>query len=221
MKSNILRTKEFLMQSQANDLVVLVFAGHGLLSDELDYYFATADMDFADPSRQGLPYTAIESLVDGIPARKKLVLLDTCHAGEVDRVGTELAQSNDQGSIGVVTQSFRHLVPSGRQDRAGPGDSFALLRELFANLRRGTGAFVIAAAGGYEFAVESEQWENGVFTYSLLQGLRSRSADQDQDGRILVSALRDYVIEQVQRLTHGQQRPVAQQENLEVDFGIG
>ena len=84
-KENILAVKELLQHTKVDDQVILFFAGHGLLDDQFDYYFATTDIDFNKPSERGLPYEAIEGLLDGIPARKKLLLMDTCHSGEVDK----------------------------------------------------------------------------------------------------------------------------------------
>src|SRR5262249_27960670 len=70
-RANILKARGFLNQSRVDDQVVLFFAGHGLLDKKLDYYFATADIDFQKPADRGLPYEAIEGLLDGIQARKK------------------------------------------------------------------------------------------------------------------------------------------------------
>jgi WD40 repeat protein len=49
-RDKILSVKKLLLQSRVNDEVVIFFAGHGLLDEQLDYYFATADLDFENPS---------------------------------------------------------------------------------------------------------------------------------------------------------------------------
>lgn len=228
-KEQILAVKDLLKQSQVDDHVVLFFSGHGLLDEKLDYYFATTDIDFRHPAARGLPYEAIEGLLDGIPARKKLLFMDTCHSGEVDKEavgvqgdtrGKEEAVTGKGGvEKGVVrSRSFRGFewLP---EDRLGLQHSFELLRELFADLRRGSGAMVISSASGREFAFESRTWGNGVFTYALLEGLQG-NADLNKDQEIRVSELRDYAMTRVQELTNNRQTPTARRENLEFDFRV-
>ena len=99
-------------------------------------------------------------------------------------------------------------------------DLSELLGELFADLRRGPGAVVVSSAGGAQFAQESADYRNGVFTYALLEGIRSKKADRNQDGLFQVSELRSYVIDEVQRLTHGQQKPTARRDQIEFDFAL-
>ncbi len=60
------------------------------------------------------------------------------------------------------------------------------MQELFTNLNRGSGAVVISAAAGDSYAMESDEWQNGVFTYSILQGLQSGDADANDNGEITV-----------------------------------
>ena len=79
---------------------------------------------------------------------------------------------------------------------------------------------VISSASGAEYAFESPEWKNGVFTYAILEGLQSGGADADSSGAVRVSELRDYVVDRVRDLTRGKQTPTARRENLEDDFQI-
>ena len=67
-RENILKARDFLKASRVDDLVVLFFAGHGLLDSKLDYYFATADIDFSNPQKRGL-LEAIEEELSTASAR--------------------------------------------------------------------------------------------------------------------------------------------------------
>ena len=51
-------------------------------------------------------------------------------------------------------------------------------------------------------------------------GLKSNAADINNNGEISVSELREYVIENVQDLTGGRQKPTTRQENVEFDFRV-
>lgn len=228
------RLRTALEKTAVDDQVVLFMAGHGMLDGELDYYFVTHDFVRERPSAKGLPYDAIEGLLDGIPARQKLVLIDTCHSGEVDDGAVAAALPVQSGSrsiagVGTVKVSERKLVltqaPGATAPAPVPGmttssNMRSLLGELFADLRRGSGAVVISSAGGSEAALESARWKNGVFTFSVLEGLRQRHADRNQDSQVEVSELRDYVTSRVNELTQGAQTPTARRENLHSDFVI-
>ncbi|MCB0262448.1 MAG: caspase family protein [Calditrichaeota bacterium] len=218
-RENILAVRDKLMQSNIDDEVILFIAGHGLLDAQLNYYFATTDIDFANPAERGLPYDALEGLLDGIPARKKLLLMDTCHSGEVDRDETVLAAA-DATEQNVTSRSFRGAVAINIGKKVGLKNSFQLMQELFANLSRGSGAMVISAAGGAEYAYEGQGAANGVFTYSVIDGLKNNAVDADADGKIRVSELRKYVTEQVRKLTGGKQTPTSRRENQAFDFRV-
>lgn len=217
---NVLNVKKNLSKSRVDDVVVLFFAGHGLLDADLNYYLATTDIDFRNPAENGLPYEMLEGLLDGIPARKKLMMIDACHSGEVDRDETILAAKTNIVDNNVKVRSFRGLEVIGLKKKVGLSNSFQLMQNLFANLNRGSGAMVISAAGGEEFAYEGQGVANGVFTHSVLVGIQQKSADSNGDGQIVVSELRDFVTAQVKTLTGGKQTPTSRQENLEFDFRV-
>jgi WD40 repeat protein/uncharacterized caspase-like protein len=219
-REKILDARAFLATTQPDDEVIVFFAGHGVLDRQLDYFFGTADVDFADPSKRGLRFEEIESLFDGVTARRKLLLVDTCQSGEVDKDSVQAIGGGDAGGVapGVKTRSPWKRVSGGptlTQDAAA-----TLVQELFADLRRASGAAVISAASAVEFAYEERSLNNGVFTHALLTGLGQNAADADHNGEVTVSELRDYVARTVRKLTGGRQTPTARRENAALDFRV-
>lgn len=215
-KENILKTKESLQNTNINDLVIIYTAGHGFLDDKLDYFFATTDIDISEPAKSGLSYDELESLLDGIPARKKLLLMDACHSGEIDFEEYNLYLENMSDNI--VARSV--YVSKTSVSHIGLDNSFRLMKELFADLRRGSGAVVISSAGGVEYAFESDKFKNGVFTYVLINALKSLKANENGDDKITISELQKYVMKTVSELTKGRQNPTTRRENLEFDFEV-
>lgn len=216
----ILKLKDKLMQTRPEDRVVLFVSGHGLLDDDFNFYFATYDTDFTHPAGRGISYDQIEWLLDGIPARRKLLLIDACHSGEVDREELAGPEAAPLAENVVTTFEGAKGVGSITTSSVGLQNSFELMQQLFANLNRGSGAVVISAAAGDSFALESDEWQNGVFTYAILNGLKNLQADADGDEQITVSELRSYVYAKVVEETGGRQKPTTRQENLEYDFRV-
>jgi len=212
---NIQAIKTFFANSKVDDHIVLFIASHGILDDNLDYYLATTDIDFQAPSGKGLLYSDLEALLDGVPARNKLLLIDACHSGEVDKdeIAFVAQPSSESLSGQIKARGFKRIGST-----VGMASSFELMKEMFADLSRGSGAVVISSAGGKEFALESSQWNNGVFTYALLEGLQTMHADLDGNGTVSVSELKKYISAQVQALTDGRQNPTSRKDNLSNDF---
>lgn len=216
-RENIIALKDKLMQTKVDDDVIVSFSGHGFLSKDYDFYFATYDIDHENPEQRGISYDELESLLDGIPARKKLLLIDACHSGELDKEGiAEVKQLN----VNINNVKGIDIDIIEKDSTLGLQNSFELMQELFANLSRGSGAVVISAAGGKEFAYEDPKWSNGVFTYCILKGLKEGLADLNKNGQITVSELKSYVGVQVEELTGGNQKPTSRQENLGWDFKV-
>jgi len=212
-KEKIAAARDFLKPSTVDDQAVVFFAGHGLRDKKLDYYFATADIDFADPVSRGLPYDEIDGLLDGIGARRKLLLVDTCNSGELDKDEAALVESSQtKAAEGMISSRGIKVVVKTAAPALGMEGAAELLEDLFADVRRGSGAVAIASAGGAEFALESDAWKNGVFTYSLLSTL--------EGGKSRVSEVREAVSAKVLELTNGKQRPTMRRENLNFDFPV-
>lgn len=215
---NITMLRTFLNESNPNDVVIVFVAGHGVLDANFDYYFGTHDIDFSNPSAKGLAYDKLEHIMDGIKANRKILIMDTCHSGEVDKEDVFFAAEEEQEEEDDAI-AFRSVGATVVEDKTKATPS-RLAGELFNDLRKGTGATVISSAGGVEFAMESDEWKNGLFTYCMLNGLKNRTADLDGDGTIMLLELQEYVVDKVRALSHGRQVPNSRIQNIELDFPI-
>ena len=142
--------------------------------------------------------------------------MDACHSGEVDKdddfaVNT-VGDDDDTRGVTMFTTQNENKPKTGLQN------SYELMKLLFADLKKGTGAIVISAASGGGYALENEDIENGIFTYCLIQAVAKNKADVDGDKQISVSELRNYVFDGVKRLSEGKQQPTSRKENLMNDF---
>jgi WD40 repeat protein len=211
--SNVKAIKQKLLSTKINDKVVMAYSGHGLLSKQYDYYLSSFDVNFRNPEENGIAYEEIENLLDGIPARKKLLLIDACHSGEVDKDELIAIQNNKnkKGNKGLI-------MNRGSEDETietktvGLQNSFELMQSLFVNVGKGTGATIISAAGGVQFAQERDDLENGVFTFSLLEAMQRKT--------IKVSELKKYVGRRVEELTNGLQKPTTRNELKDFDWNV-
>jgi uncharacterized caspase-like protein len=215
---NIKAIKKELKSTNVNDAVCIFFAGHGILDVKLDYYLASYDIDFKDPSSNGIPYEVFEDLLDNVPARKKLIMIDACHSGEIDKEEVVMVEneSNQEDNEEITFRS----VNSTTLKQVGLNNSFELMKELFNDLKKSSGAVIISSAGGMEYAMEGGEWNNGVFTYCFLNGIKNGRADLNQDGIIMLSEMNKYVRDEVYELTNGRQHPTNRAEILESDWRL-
>lgn len=170
------------------DTIIFYFAGHlGILQNDcLDRsksrhsYLITSN---ADPD--SLRWTAckrddIQRYLDYSDAGQCLVFYDACYSGGA-RLGdkTELAAVRTRGRV---------------QDRP----EFSQREKTV----------VLAAAGEFGMAAESEELQQGIFTHALLRGLRG-AGDLDSDGNVTIIELAEFIRVEVERYTDGLQRPFA------------
>lgn len=217
-REGILAAKDFLRQTRPEDEVVIFLAGHGGVNNGGEYFFCAADSRLDDPST-GLSYSELENLFDGIPALARLLLIDSCHSGELTE--DQVLELTARFSGGPTARGVR-ARSAGPARASVPGDGGALRRanEMFLDLRRTTGATVLSASGGLEFAYETEEAGNGLFTHSLVSALTAPVTDADHDGEVTASELIQATARSVEQLTGGQQRPNARFTNRAVDFPI-
>jgi WD40 repeat protein len=211
--------RSFVEQAKVDDVVMIFIAGHGVLDDAYNYYFATHNIDFNNPSTGGLPYEELEKIIDGIDCRNKILMMDTCHSGELDEEDVVVAEEQTK-KVGSVSFRSTGTVVKLKENNFGLSNTLELSKSLFGDLKKGTGATVISAAGGTEFAAEGINSTNGLFTGSFIEGLKTRRADRNRDRTYSISEIRKYISEQVIARSGGNQVPTSREENIKNDFRI-
>lgn len=218
LRSNWTSLLDMVKNAKPEDVVVVFVAGHGVLNKDFDYFFAAYNTNFDEPETMGIPYEMLDELLANASALKKLLIMDTCHSGEVDK---EELESDSSEVLVADNVSFRTAGAGVRKKEAfGMENSVEFMQSVFSDVRRGSGATVISSAGAAEFAMESSEWNNGLFTYCLLEGLQKGRADANRDGDITVSELRHYVYQRVSELSNGQQKPTTREENIQMNFVV-
>ena len=220
-KENILALKDYLAKTTVNDIVIISCSSHGLLDDSLNFYLAMHDVDFKNPKVRGIKYEELENLLDSIPARQKLLLLDACNSGENDKsvlMKTELSQKEAKLNGSEVLAARGVIVQLEDENKS----NFKKMNELFVNVRNNTGSVIISAAGGQESALEAitvdgKSIENGAFSYCVLEYLKNNS---NKPKKLTVNQLKSYVEKRVEEITNGKQQPTSRQETMEIDWGL-
>jgi hypothetical protein len=207
--TNISAIRSRLERLGVNDKLIVSFSGHGVLDSTMNYYLSTHNIDFLTPKEQGLPYQKFEALLDGLAVRKRLVMIDACHSGIVDPSSFEVAssKSSDLALKGAIS------VQANSQKKVDETTSFELMQELFYITGNDIGATIVSAAAGNQYAYEKSGLENGVFTYSVLDVLRSNS-------QLFVNDLERLVGQKVVHLTKGLQKPTSRKVNTDFNWEL-
>lgn len=72
------------------------------------------------------------------------------------------------------------------------------------------GVVIMSASTGAETALESDAWQHGAFSFSILEGLSQGKADVKKDGVIHLAELDLFTSERTIELTNGHQHPTTQ-----------
>ncbi|MFM7195737.1 MAG: caspase family protein, partial [Bacteroidota bacterium] len=127
--------KKKLAGASVDDNVIVAYSGHGLLNGEMDYFLSTYSVNFSQPEKNGLPYKAFESLFHETASRRRLMLIDACHSGELDPESLP-AMNQIQARINPSAKAVTLTVDGNRTIGIKP--SFELMKELFTEVGRQT-----------------------------------------------------------------------------------
>ena len=172
---------QFLRTAGPDDTIVVFVAGHAVISDASEYYFLTPSATPADPY-SGVDRNVLEDLVvwDGLHARRRVMFIDTCHAG-----------ASGQGLRGRGLEDFIN------------SDHATALTD------RSKGLYILAASSDRESAREEEDnglFTRALL--DGLAGGADREARGNRNAYVEVEELLGYVQEAVRLKTNGAQVPV-------------
>jgi uncharacterized caspase-like protein len=228
-KESLSKIRAFLTGATIDDTVVMFVAGHGLLDDKYDYYFGTSDVEFSTPSKKGIAFDEFDNILAELPCLKKVLLIDTCHAGELDEDEKKALAAAQIGSApaGAPLQLALHQVGSRGvfvkpiDGARGKSEWYDRLQRIFVDLRRGSGATILSSSAGAEYALESSEQKNGLFTYAVLEALGGKKeADLNKDGALQMSEMAEFLKVRVAELSKNKQTPNVRRVNLEGDFSL-
>jgi WD40 repeat protein len=204
-----------------HDRVIISCSSHGIKDSLNNFYLATHDINLSNPSEKGIRYEELVDLLDSIPARKKLLLIDACNSGE-DQYTEFLIKDYEEkksimDSISLVTT--KGVIEEKKEENL---NRFIQLSDFFVNTRNATGSVIVSAAGGQQHALEAikvdgKKIENGAFTYSVLEYLNTHI---DNKTELTVNKLKKYVESRVEEITKGKQKPTSRQETMEIDWNL-
>jgi len=182
---------------QRDDTFFVYLSGHGTLTldprEGSRLWFLPSDARLDDPENTGIAIAELENLVNSQAARRRVLVMDTCHNGR------------DAGSLAgrsAINDPTAQLLAGLRGEAPAPRGLHAV-SESEARL---------FAAQYHQPAMEDPELENGVYTHFLLESLTGGrgDADLDGDGLVDVAEAHDYARDRTIRHTGGMQVPRAE-----------
>ena len=176
---------------QRDDTFVLYLSGHGTLTlDPLDgsqLWFLPSDGKLSDAPGTGIAVDWLEEMVSDVEARRRVLIMDTCHNGR--------DKSSLDPRTAELLAGMRGEVPTPRSTKE--------VSESEARLY---------AAQYHQPAMEDPTLQNGVYTHFLIQAISdgAREADLDGDGLVDVTEAHDWARDKTMIYTGGMQVPRAE-----------
>ncbi len=167
--------KEIQNQAKEQDLFMFYYAGHGVMSDgkssESQFYLVPHD-------------------ITQLYGRDDVLIEKALSANELKEISKNI---NAQKQVFILDAcqsagAIEAMVVRGAAEE-----------KALAQLARSTGTFWITATGSEQFATEFADLGHGVFTYSLLEGLRGKADNGDK--RITIKELSAYIENRVPELS--------------------
>ncbi len=219
-------SKDFVKNAKVDDTFILFIAGHGMHDKDAEatYYYLTSNADINNLKGTAADFETIEDLLQGIPPRNKLFLMDACESGEIDDETYEnLTGFENLSGLGIASRGFKSTsTPTTNNQQQSTKRSYLYQKDryIYNDLVRRSGAIVFSSSKGGELSYERSDIENGLFTEYIMKALITTEADKDGNGTVSTDELRIYVTEQVAKASGDLQHPTVDRDNIYQKFGF-
>lgn len=178
-KQNIQQAfEEVTAKATANDIVIIFFAGHGVVNSSTKlFYYLTQEASAFDlngvENEVAISTDELNLWMRNIKAQKQLLILDACNSGQ--------AISNLQSLV------VKREIPA-EQQRA------------LDRLKDRTGTYILTASASGQSAYETSLYNQGLLTYSLLYGIKLGAA-LSKDNLVDVNRLFNFAADKAKELS--------------------
>ena len=168
LKSNIMSVRNKLLKTNVDDIILLYYSGHGSVnSKENDNYFCAYDYNEANLKETTISLSEFDDLLDSIPSRNKLLLLNACQSGEID---------DDPALLKIMSATFNDLrINNGTSIMSLSSSlesSYALTRDDEKN-----SVFGKAILDAYNNYSDANHMYEGLHTEELIQYISTKCRD--------------------------------------------
>lgn len=198
-------------QASANDILLIFFAGHGIMAGDKvkQFYFLTADASPATTTGPSLATVGISARElttwiqpANIKAQKRILILDACNSG----------------------QAINDIVHVGNKDQryiAARNDEGSEQTKSIDKLNEHAGLFILAASASDQSAYEMGRYSQGLLTYALLKAIKEDPAILENDKYLNVEPWFDHARNTVTRLVRESGARQEPQMITNTNFNIG
>jgi len=210
----------------ADDMVILYYAGHGDVGAHItkgtEYYLIPRDAKKGSLAATAIDMPTFQELWDQIEARRKVFIVDACNSGGFSGVrGAGFKGFED------ITEAEAEAAAEAKAIAANTKVTSTVKPKIVKGLTNRSlskSKAVFSACRADQKSLESDKLKHGIFTYTLLSGLKG-AADENNDGNINLRELKSYLtlnVPEEARRQGGSQTPVIKiQLDSEVFLSIG
>jgi len=210
-KKSIKKTLEEIgNKATANDILLIFFAGHGIMdgNDKKQFYFLTADASKSSAmdaiAEVGISTAELTEWMKpaSIKAQKRILIFDACNSGQVIRDFVQLGKP-EQGYVAARSDE------KGQQIKA------------IEKLNNQSGLIILAASASDQNAYEMGRYSQGLLTYSLLKVMKQQPEILENGKYLDVSNWLNAAKKMVSTLAEGTGARQEPQLNSNNNFNIG